>query len=192
MFFLFLLGVGLTGFCSSNKWWWWVCLFWFGKHCLVNQFFKTVMLTRLLDSKLEAFILEPPVYHVEWQEIISSSSRPMEEQRHRYGPPLYSLTAMVIFIRLFLFLSWGRFDANKLWDILHPLFVNLLNLEVVSLCNNLHPLVVLTLSFVCFVASNAFLIMLKLRRKRHQVAILEQAVDVYTSEFESFIKFIRY
>ena len=39
---------------------------------------------------------------------------PMEEQRHRYGPPLYNLTAMVLFIRLFLLLAWGRFEAVKL------------------------------------------------------------------------------
>ncbi|KAK9290604.1 hypothetical protein L1049_008775 [Liquidambar formosana] len=71
---------------------------------------------------------------------INDDEGPMEEQRQRYGPPLYSLTAMVLSIRLFLFLSWGRFEARKLM--------------------------------------------------RHQVAVLEQAVDVYTSEFERFIKFI--
>ncbi|GAV77498.1 hypothetical protein CFOL_v3_20969 [Cephalotus follicularis] len=71
---------------------------------------------------------------------INDDEGPMEEQRQRYGPPLYSLTMMVLFIRLFLSLSWGRFEACKL--------------------------------------------------KKHQVAVLKQAVDVYTSEFERFIKFI--
>lgn len=39
---------------------------------------------------------------------------PMEEQRERYGPPLYSLTKMVLSIRLFLSLSWRRYEAVKL------------------------------------------------------------------------------
>nr|XP_043621022.1 uncharacterized protein LOC122592776 isoform X2 [Erigeron canadensis] len=39
---------------------------------------------------------------------------PMEEQRQRYGPPLYALTKMVINIRLFLSLSWLRLDDIKL------------------------------------------------------------------------------
>ena len=39
----------------------------------------------------------------------------MEEQRQRYGPSLYSLTAMVLLIRLFIQLAWGRFEAKKLW-----------------------------------------------------------------------------
>ncbi|GAY32384.1 hypothetical protein CUMW_002120 [Citrus unshiu] len=83
---------------------------------------------------LVKYLVGVPQVLLDFVRQINDDDGPMEEQRHRYGPPLYSLTAMVIFIRLFLFLSWGR--------------------------------------------------------KRHQVAILEQAVDVYTSEFESFIKFI--
>ncbi|KAH7554622.1 hypothetical protein JRO89_XS12G0249500 [Xanthoceras sorbifolium] len=71
---------------------------------------------------------------------INDDDGPMEEQRHRYGPPLYCLTAMVTFIRLLIFVSWRRFNANKL--------------------------------------------------ERHQVAVLVQAVDVYTSEFERFVNFI--
>ncbi|EXC35202.1 hypothetical protein L484_022756 [Morus notabilis] len=71
---------------------------------------------------------------------INDDDGPMEEQRQRYGPPLYNLTAMVLFIRLFLVLAWGRFEAGKL--------------------------------------------------NRQKVAVLEQAVDVYTTEFERFLKFI--
>ncbi|KAL5539286.1 hypothetical protein UlMin_045377 [Ulmus minor] len=71
---------------------------------------------------------------------INDDDGPMEEQRHRYGPPLYSLTAMVMSIRLFLLLAWGRFEAGKL--------------------------------------------------ERQKVAVLEQAVDVYTTEFVRFINFI--
>ncbi|KAJ0027430.1 hypothetical protein Pint_35166 [Pistacia integerrima] len=43
--------------------------------------------------------------------------------------------------------------------------------------------------FVVFLLQH-FWLMHKLSRKRHQFAVLEQAVDVYTSEFERFIKFI--
>ncbi|XP_071697245.1 uncharacterized protein [Rutidosis leptorrhynchoides] len=45
---------------------------------------------------------------------INDDHGPMEEQRQRYGPPLYSLTKMVINIRLFLSLSWWRFEDFKL------------------------------------------------------------------------------
>ncbi|XP_020521754.1 uncharacterized protein LOC18432474 isoform X1 [Amborella trichopoda] len=71
---------------------------------------------------------------------INYDQGPMEEQRQRYGPPLYSLTSMVLLIRLFLLLSWGRFVTIKL--------------------------------------------------QKDKVAVLEQAVDVYTSELEHFLNFI--
>ncbi|KAF9592284.1 hypothetical protein IFM89_013510 [Coptis chinensis] len=45
---------------------------------------------------------------------INDDHGPMEEQRERYGPSLYSLTKMAIAIRLFLVLAWGRFEAKKL------------------------------------------------------------------------------
>ncbi|XP_071907861.1 uncharacterized protein [Coffea arabica] len=44
---------------------------------------------------------------------INDDQGPMEEQRHRYGPPLYTLTTMVLNIRLFLLLLWGHFEAQK-------------------------------------------------------------------------------
>ncbi|XP_057486652.1 uncharacterized protein LOC130772786 isoform X1 [Actinidia eriantha] len=71
---------------------------------------------------------------------INDDQGPMEEQRQRYGPPLYSLTTMVLNIRLFLSLLLGRFEASK--------------------------------------------------PQKHQIAILEEAVGIYTSEFERFIKFL--
>ncbi|KAK6118162.1 hypothetical protein DH2020_048063 [Rehmannia glutinosa] len=71
---------------------------------------------------------------------INDDQGPMEEQRQRYGPPLYSLTRMVHNIRLFVSLLWGRFEIRKLQE--------------------------------------------------QQLSILEEAADVYTSEFERFIKFI--
>ncbi|KAG6643619.1 hypothetical protein CIPAW_09G224300 [Carya illinoinensis] len=73
---------------------------------------------------------------------INDDEGPMDEQRQRYGPPLYSLTTMVISIRLFLLVLWGRFDAGN--------------------------------------------------SRGQQVAFLEQAIDVYTTEFERFIKFMGY
>ncbi|KAG8374482.1 hypothetical protein BUALT_Bualt11G0137000 [Buddleja alternifolia] len=71
---------------------------------------------------------------------INDDKGPMEEQRQRYGPPLYSLTRMVHSIRLFLSLLWGRLETTKL--------------------------------------------------QKNQTSILEEAADIYTSEFERFIKFI--
>ncbi|KAI7754482.1 hypothetical protein M8C21_010436, partial [Ambrosia artemisiifolia] len=45
---------------------------------------------------------------------INDDHGPMEEQRQRYGPPLYSLTKMVLNIRLFLSFSWWRFEDIKM------------------------------------------------------------------------------
>lgn len=71
---------------------------------------------------------------------INDDQGPMEEQRHRYGPPLYSLTRMVLNIRQFISLSWWHFEAMKL--------------------------------------------------QKYQLSILEEAVEVYTSELERFLTFI--
>ncbi|KAL9227923.1 hypothetical protein vseg_003558 [Gypsophila vaccaria] len=45
---------------------------------------------------------------------INDDEGPMEEQRHRYGPPLYSLTKMVLTIRVLLFLLWSRIGDQTL------------------------------------------------------------------------------
>ncbi|KAM0061391.1 putative GOLD domain-containing protein [Helianthus debilis subsp. tardiflorus] len=45
---------------------------------------------------------------------INDDHGPMEEQRQRYGPPLYALTKMVLTIRLFLSSSWWRFEDIKM------------------------------------------------------------------------------
>ncbi|KAI3810684.1 hypothetical protein L1987_20306 [Smallanthus sonchifolius] len=45
---------------------------------------------------------------------INDDHGPMEEQRQRYGPPLYALTKMVLNIRLFLSFSWWRFEDIKM------------------------------------------------------------------------------
>ncbi|KAG9153406.1 hypothetical protein Leryth_021831 [Lithospermum erythrorhizon] len=71
---------------------------------------------------------------------INDDHGPMEEQRQRYGPPLYSLTKMALNMRFFLSLLWGRFEAKKL--------------------------------------------------DMNQIATFEEAVDIYNSEFERFIKFM--
>uniref|UniRef100_A0A1D1YSY2 Retinal-binding protein n=2 Tax=Anthurium amnicola TaxID=1678845 RepID=A0A1D1YSY2_9ARAE len=71
---------------------------------------------------------------------INDDQGPMEEQRHRYGPSLYSLTKLVLSIRLFLHLSLGHFGPRQL--------------------------------------------------QKDQLAILEQAVHLYASELERFLKFI--
>ncbi|THU57975.1 hypothetical protein C4D60_Mb03t09250 [Musa balbisiana] len=72
---------------------------------------------------------------------INDDQGPMEEQRQRYGPSLYSLTKMVLNIRLFLLLTWGRFEEKKI--------------------------------------------------QMDQISLMQHAVNLYTHEFEIFIKFIR-
>jgi hypothetical protein len=40
--------------------------------------------------------------------------RPMEEQRERYGPALYTLTKLVLAIRLYLHVSLARYGQRKM------------------------------------------------------------------------------
>ncbi|KAL2500365.1 GOLD domain protein [Forsythia ovata] len=89
---------------------------------------------------LVKYLVGVPEVLLDFVRQINDDEGPMEEQRQRYGPPLYSLTRMVLTIRLFLSLFWGRLEATKL--------------------------------------------------QKHQISILEEAVDAYTSEFERYIKFI--
>ncbi|KAF4376881.1 hypothetical protein G4B88_018421 [Cannabis sativa] len=63
---------------------------------------------------LVKYLVGVPQVLLDFTRQINDDDGPMEEQRHRYGPPLYNLTAMVLFIRLFLSLAWGRFEARKL------------------------------------------------------------------------------
>lgn len=89
---------------------------------------------------LVKYLVGVPEVLLDFTRQINDDDGPMEEQRHRYGPPLYSLTSMILSIRFFLSLSWARYWAKTL--------------------------------------------------QREQLAVLEQAVDVYTMEFERFITFI--
>ncbi|XP_010036049.2 uncharacterized protein LOC104425150 [Eucalyptus grandis] len=89
---------------------------------------------------LVKYLVGVPQVLLDFIKQINDDDGPMEEQRQRYGPPLYSLTSLVLFIRLFLSLSWGRFETRKL--------------------------------------------------KGDELSALEQALNVYTSEFERFIKFL--
>ncbi|MED6133119.1 hypothetical protein PIB30_025597 [Stylosanthes scabra] len=89
---------------------------------------------------LVKYLVGVPQVLLDFVKTINDDDGPMEEQRYRYGPPLYSLTSMILSIRLFLSLSWTRYGARKL--------------------------------------------------KREQLALLEEAVEVYTTEFERFMNFI--
>ncbi|KAK7386093.1 hypothetical protein VNO78_26036 [Psophocarpus tetragonolobus] len=89
---------------------------------------------------LVKYLVGVPQVLLDFTRQINDDDGPMEEQRHRYGPPLYSLTSMILSIRLFLSLSWTRYDAKTL--------------------------------------------------RREEIAILEQAVDVYTMELKRFLTFI--
>ncbi|XP_038701968.1 uncharacterized protein LOC119998675 isoform X2 [Tripterygium wilfordii] len=63
---------------------------------------------------LVKYLVGVPQVLLDFVRQINDDDGPMDEQRQRYGPPLYSLTTMILFIRLFLALSWRRFEANKL------------------------------------------------------------------------------
>ncbi|KAL3536633.1 hypothetical protein ACH5RR_005094 [Cinchona calisaya] len=89
---------------------------------------------------LVKYLVGVPQVLLDFTRQINDDQGPMEEQRYRYGPPLYTLTTMVFNIRLFILLLWGCFDAQKV--------------------------------------------------QANQTSVLEAAVDVYTSEFERFIRFI--
>ncbi|KAF5199139.1 retinal-binding protein [Thalictrum thalictroides] len=64
---------------------------------------------------------------------INDDHGPMEEQRERYGPSLYSLTKMGLSIRLFLVLSWSRFEAKKLQKDKVDILVHALNVYTVEM-----------------------------------------------------------
>lgn len=138
--------------------------------------------------------MKGPIYNIllllSWNPFIT---RPMEEQRQRYGPSLYSLTKLALNIRLFLSLSWWSFDARKLWDTLQPLnFSSLSSDRFIPLCQkNMFGCVPLHSRLVALSGFN-FILHFPWSRQRDQLSMLEEAVDVYTSEFERFVKFIRY
>ncbi|KAM4079169.1 hypothetical protein ACB094_09G096700 [Castanea mollissima] len=62
---------------------------------------------------LVKYLVGVPQVLLDFLRQINDDDGPMEEQRQRYGPPLYSLTTMIISIRLFLLVLWGRFDAGN-------------------------------------------------------------------------------
>ncbi|KAG9443395.1 hypothetical protein H6P81_014735 [Aristolochia fimbriata] len=89
---------------------------------------------------LVKYLVGVPQVLLDFIKQINDDQGPMEEQRQRYGPSLYSLTSMVLLIRLFFHLSWGRYETKKL--------------------------------------------------EKGTLAILERAINLYTAEFERFLKFI--
>ncbi|XP_039136609.1 uncharacterized protein LOC120273929 [Dioscorea cayenensis subsp. rotundata] len=89
---------------------------------------------------LVKYLVGVPQVLLDFVRQINDDDGPMEEQRQRYGPCVYKLTTFALTIRLFLFLSWGRFEVVKL--------------------------------------------------QKDEALVVEQAVHVYTSEFERVIMFI--
>ncbi|CAL4907298.1 unnamed protein product [Urochloa decumbens] len=71
---------------------------------------------------------------------INDDNGPMEEQRERYGPTLYTLTKLVLAIRLYLHVSLARYEQRKI--------------------------------------------------EKDDIAVLQQAVTIYTEEFVKFTEFI--
>ncbi|XP_026415392.1 uncharacterized protein LOC113310814 isoform X2 [Papaver somniferum] len=56
---------------------------------------------------LVTYLVGVPQVLLDFVKTINDDDGPMEEQRQRYGPSLYSLTDMAISIRFYLLLSWG-------------------------------------------------------------------------------------
>ncbi|XP_031103774.1 uncharacterized protein LOC116007279 isoform X1 [Ipomoea triloba] len=63
---------------------------------------------------LVKYLVGVPQVLLDFVRQINDDEGPMEEQRHRYGPPLYSLTKMALNIRLYLSLLWRHLEAGKL------------------------------------------------------------------------------
>ncbi|CAI0431134.1 unnamed protein product [Linum tenue] len=61
---------------------------------------------------LVKYLVGVPEVLLDFVRQINDDDGPMEEQRHRYGPPLYSLTTMILLVRVFVLLSCRRFDAG--------------------------------------------------------------------------------
>ncbi|XP_052723920.1 uncharacterized protein LOC108347379 isoform X5 [Vigna angularis] len=110
---------------------------------------------------LVKYLVGVPQVLLDFTRQINDDDGPMEEQRHRYGPPLYSLTSMILYVRLFLSISWARYDTKKFFKH-HDHFLTLAMIVCLGL----------------------------LQLKREEIAILEQAIDVYTTELERFLTFI--
>ncbi|XP_062231084.1 uncharacterized protein LOC133928665 isoform X1 [Phragmites australis] len=89
---------------------------------------------------LVRYLVGVPQVLLDFIQQINDDNGPMEEQRERYGPTLYTLTKLVLAIRLYLHVSLARYGQRKL--------------------------------------------------ENDGVAVLQQAVVIYTEEFEKFTKFI--
>ncbi|CAN7037154.1 hypothetical protein BRARA_B00002 [Brassica rapa] len=63
---------------------------------------------------LVKYLVGVPQVLLDFVRQINDDDGPMEEQRQRYGPPLYTLTKMATAIRVFLTLLWQRYDTFKL------------------------------------------------------------------------------
>jgi hypothetical protein len=63
---------------------------------------------------LWCLLLLIPWLHIE-RSIMGIHGSPMEEQRQRYGPPLYELTSFAIALRVFVSLWWSSFDHAILY-----------------------------------------------------------------------------
>ncbi|XP_078178352.1 retinal-binding protein [Carex rostrata] len=63
---------------------------------------------------LVKYLVGVPQVLLDFIKQINDDHGPMEEQRLRYGPSLYTLTRMVIMIRLFILVSWARSEGKKL------------------------------------------------------------------------------
>ena len=75
--------------------------------CIFVQFRLSCHL--FLSSDACSSLSSPPLLSCP---LLSSPRSPMEEQRLRYGPHLYTLTKFVTYLRIFLALWWSSFDTS--------------------------------------------------------------------------------
>ncbi|BBN15557.1 hypothetical protein MPTK1_6g20520 [Marchantia polymorpha subsp. ruderalis] len=63
-----------------------------------------------LYKQLVKFLVGVPLVLLEFVKQINDHQGPMEEQRERYGPPLYQITTLASYIRIFTQFWWLTFD----------------------------------------------------------------------------------
>ncbi|KAL5720627.1 hypothetical protein ACHQM5_013278 [Ranunculus cassubicifolius] len=82
---------------------------------------------------LVKYLVGVPQVLLDFVRQLNDDNGPMEEQRQRYGPSLYSLTKLAISIRLFLVLSWGRFEENQIQKDKFDILVHAVNVYTTEL-----------------------------------------------------------
>ena len=128
------ISTGITRFCVQNQWRSWVCVltlqyalgllgFW-GFFLNMSRTLIRLWGRKCLRVYRNAFLALCPIIwgrysgKILWRfgTLPLSVYRPMEEQRQRYGPPLYKLTSFVVLLRVFLVVWWSSFNSTDMYN----------------------------------------------------------------------------